>query len=576
MPALSPVQSSRRLTFLFALLIAAAVVVGMRLFYWQIVRYDDLSFKATEERVHKLVEYGRRGDVLTTDGVLLGTDVYSYEIAGHPEQISNPEMTAAMLAPVLNLSEADVLHLLQEKSQTTVMLAHNAPSSVGPKLVELRSANKLGGVEFSAKPYRRYPAGTLAAHVLGFVNADRVGAYGVEQYYNEILRGRDGEIIGAGSAIGNELLPFDLPRGTSAVDGANLVLTINSAMQNIAETELARAVDDNGATGGQIIILDAETSAILAMASQPTADLNAYATTRIEDYHNPAISLLYEPGSVFKVFTLAAALDSGRINADISFNDTGTCVVGGRTFYNHDFLKPGFVNLVGVMKLSLNVEACKISIATGAKIFYKYLHDFGFGSITGVDLAGEIPGSVKQPGDGAWYESDLGSNAFGQGIAVTPLQIANALAAVSNGGKLMRPYVVEKIVRPDGSEETRGPHMIRQVIKPESTRLVSQILSQSIGTESINQAVVPGYRIAGKTGTAQIPIPGGYDPKWTIASFGGWLPVDHPQFVILVKIDRPGKSPWGSVVASPVFERVAQQLIQLDGLPPDDLRAAQK
>jgi cell division protein FtsI/penicillin-binding protein 2 len=383
-------------------------------------------------------------------------------------------------------------------------------------------------------------------------------------------------MIGAGSAIGNELLPFDLPRGTRAIDGANLVLTINSAMQNIAETELARAVDENGATGGQIIILDADTSALLAMASQPAADLNAYGTTRIEEYHNPSVSLLYEPGSVFKVITLSAGLDSGRINTNTTFNDTGTCVVGGRTFYNHDFLKPGIVGLVGVMKQSLNVEACKISIATGAKIFYQYLHDFGFGSIAGVDLAGEIPGSVKQPGDGAWYESDLGSNGFGQGIAVTPLQLANALAAVANGGKLMRPYVVEKIVSPGGSAETRGPHMIRRVIKPETARLVTQILSQSIGTESINQAVVPGYRVAGKTGTAQIPIPGGYDPKWTIASFGGYLPVDHPQFVILIKIDRPTKSPWGSVVASPVFGRVARQLVQLEGLPPDEVRTAQK
>ena len=201
---------------------------------------------------------------------------------------------------------------------------------------------------------------------------------------------------------------------------------------------------------------------------------------------------------------------------------------------------------------------------------------FGLGTVTGVDLAGEIPGTVKQPGDGAWYELDLGANAFGQGVAVTPLQMANALAVVANGGKLMRPYIVQKIVHPDGSVETRGPHIVRQVLRPETAHLVTQILTQSIGTESINQAVIPGYRIAGKTGTAQIPIPGGYDPKWTIASFGGYLPADHPQFVILVRIDRPVKSPWGSVVASPVFARVAQQLVQLTGLPPDDVRALNK
>jgi cell division protein FtsI/penicillin-binding protein 2 len=575
-PALTPIQSSRRLTFLFALLTAAAVAIAVRLFYWQIIRYDDLSSLGNLERLHKTVEYARRGDVLTSDGVLLASDIYSYEIAAHPDSINTPEITAALLAPVLNEAESAVFRQLEQKDHSTVMLALNAPSDVGAKLVELQSANKLVGIEFNAKPYRRYPAGTLASHVLGFVTADRVGAYGVEQYYNDVLRGRDGEIMGEGSAIRDELLPFDLPTGTPAVNGATLVLTINSAMQNIAETELARALKDVGGTGGQILILDANTSAVLAMASDPSPDLNDYATTRLDEYHNPAISLPYEPGSVFKVLTLATGLDSGRINTNITFNDTGTCIVGGRTFYNHDFLKPGVVNLVDVMKLSLNVEACKISIATGAKIFYQYMHEFGLGSTTGVDLAGEIPGTVKQPGDGSWYELDLGANAFGQGIAVTPLQMANALAAVANGGKLMRPYVVQKIIHSDGTYETRGPHEIRQVLKPETASLVTQILTQSIAKESINQAVVPGYHIAGKTGTAQIPIPGGYDPKWTIASFGGYLPADHPQFVILVKIDRPVKSQWGSVVASPVFARVAQQLVQLTGLPPDDVRAVLK
>lgn len=576
MPALTSVQSSRRLRLLFALLVAAALAIGVRLFYWQIMRYDDLSSKGNVERMHKVIEYARRGDILTSDGVLLASDIYTYEIAAHPDTISNPQELATALAPMLNMSEPAVFRNLIQKDKSTVMLALNAPSSAGAKLVELQAANRLAGIEFVAKPYRRYPAGTLAAHVLGFVTANRTGAYGVEQNYDTVLRGRDGEIIGEGSAIRDELLPFDLPRGTAAVNGSSLVLTINSAMQNIAEMELARSLKENGGTGGQIIILDANTSAILAMASEPTPDLNDYATTRLDEYHNPAVSLPYEPGSVFKVVTLSAGLDSGRIYQNITFNDTGTCVVGGRTFYNHDFIKPGVVNLVDVMKLSLNVEACKISIATGAKLFYQYLHDFGLGSLTGVDLASEIPGTVKQPGDGLWYELDLGANAFGQGIAVTPLQMANALAVVANGGKLMRPYVVQKIVQPDGTIQNLGPHEIRQVLKPQTARLVTQILSQSIGKESINQAVVPGYPIAGKTGTAQIPIPGGYDPKWTIASFGGYLPADHPQFVILVKIDRPVKSPWGSVVASPVFARVAQQLVQLTGVPPADIAAAQK
>ncbi len=572
MPALSPVQSSRRLTLLFALLIAVAVMILLRLFYWQVLRYDYVRQEMLKTREQTVVEYARRGDIITSDGVLLATDIYGYEVTAHPKWINAPEVLAAVLAPILNISQSELARAFQQ-AQDNVVITHDAPSTVGPKLTELHAADSLGGVDFVARPQRRYPGGTLASHILGFVNADRAGAYGLEQRYNETLAGRNGQTTGESNALRDELLWFQPEDRTPATNGASLVLTLNSAMQNIAERELAQALKDNKATGGQIIILDANTSAILALASQPAPDVNAYATTPLNEYNDPAISLPYEPGSVFKVVTLAAGLDSGKINPNITFNDTGVCTVGGRSFYNHDFLKPGIVDLVGVMKQSLNVEACKIAMATGAKTFYQYLSSFGLGAVTGVDLWGEISGTVKTPGDGLWYESDLGSNAFGQGIAVTPLQMANALAVVANGGKLNRPYIVSKIVRSDGSSEVRGPHTIRRVLKPEIARLTNEILTNAIGTESINQAVIPGYKIAGKTGTAQIPIPGGYDPKWTIASFGGWLPAAHPQFVILIKIDKPQKSQWGSVVASPVFARVAQQLVQYAGIAPDHVRA---
>lgn len=576
MPALTPNQFSRRLTILLAIVCAAAVVILIRLFYWQVLRYDSLSQMALDQRERTITEYAKRGDILTSDGMLLATDVYGYEIAAHPNIVPNPQAAAALLAPLLNATEVELARRLQEKNQETVMLALNAPSEAGSKLIELRTANKLLGVDFLAKPTRRYPGGTLGAQILGFVNASRIGAYGLEQYYDEVLRGRDGQIQAASDAFGDESLPFDLPRGEASLNGSSLILTLNSAMQNIAERELSNGIRDADARSGQIIILDANTSAILAMASYPTPNVNAFSTTKLDEFTNPSVSLPYEPGSVFKVLTLSAGLDSGRIGRNITFNDTGSNVVGGRTIYNHDMLHPGVVDLVQFMQLSLNVEASKISVITGAKLFYQYLHDFGLGSLTGVDLAGEIPGTVKNPGDGIWYESDLGTNSFGQGIAVTPLQMANSIAAVANGGKLMRPYIVAKIVHPDGSVETREPRMVRRILKPETSAVVNDILSQSIIKESTNKAYIPGYTIAGKTGTAQIPIPGGYDPKWTIASFGGYLPVKNPQFVILVKIDRPSKSPWGSQVASPIFKQVAQQLVQLVGLPPDDVRGAQK
>jgi cell division protein FtsI/penicillin-binding protein 2 len=573
MSALTPAQFSRRTYVLFIIMVAAALVIAGRLGYWQLTRHEDLNKLAGDLRVRTITEFARRGDILTGDGILLATDIYSYEVAAHPRLIPNPKEQAQFLAPILNISETELVEKLSTGADT-VMLTLNAPTGAGKELTALRNAGIIGAIEFVAKPNRRYPGGSLAAHIVGFTSASRLGAYGLEQYYDEILRGRDGKIRAESDALGDETLPFDLPEGSDVTDGSTIVLTLNSAIQNIAERELEKGLNEFGAKSGQIVILEPDTGKILALASFPAPDLNAFATTQLDRFANPAVSLPYEPGSVFKVITLATGLDSGKIGTGAILNDPGSVVIGGRQFFNSDRASHGDVDLITAMEKSLNVIAAKIALATGPKTFYQYLHDFGFGSLSSVDLAGEIPGTVKNPGDGIWYESDLGTNSFGQGIAVTPLQMANALAVVANGGNLMRPYIVDRIIHPDGSMEVRQPRVIRRVLKPETASAVVNILSHSIGKESTNKANLPGYKIAGKTGTAQIPIPGGYDPKWTIASFGGFFPADHPQYVILVKIDRPTKSPWGSQVASPIFASVAQQLAQLTGLPPDDIRQA--
>jgi cell division protein FtsI/penicillin-binding protein 2 len=569
--ALTPTQFNRRTYVLFTIMVAVAMVLVARLGYWQVARYQDLNKAAVDLRERTITEYARRGDILTNDGILLATDIYAYQVAAHPHLIQNPQEQAQVLAPILNLDEADLAKKLS-LDVGTVMLTLNAPASVGQQLTDLRNAGKIGAIDFVARPNRRYPGGSLAAHVIGFTNADRRSAYGLEQYYDEVLRGRDGQIRAESDAIGDETLPFDLPQGQPAIDGSTIVLTLNSALQNIAERELQRGIAASGARSGQVVILEPHTSRVLALASYPAPDVNAFSTTNLDQYEDPAVSLPYEPGSVFKVITLATGLDSGKVPPGIILNDPGSVIIGGRTIYNSDRAGHGNVDLTTAMSLSLNVIAAKIALATGAKSFYQYLHDFGFGSLTGIDLANEIPGVVKNPGDGIWYESDLGTNSFGQGISTTPLQMANALAAVANGGNLMRPYIVDRIIHSDGSVETRAPRVIRRVIKPETAQVVNDILAHSIGKESSNKANLAGYTIVGKTGTAQIPIPGGYDPKWTIASFGGYFPADSPQYVIMVKIDRPTVSPWGSQVASPVFAAIAQQIAQLTGLPPDAVR----
>ncbi|MCL4395577.1 MAG: penicillin-binding protein 2, partial [Chloroflexi bacterium] len=390
------------------------------------------------------------------------------------------------------------------------------------------------------------------------------------------LRGVDGNLSGASDAL-HDVIPFDLPTNRPAVDGADAVLTIDSAMQRIVETELANAIRDSRSSSGSIVVMDPQTGAILALAVWPSADLNDYYLPgNMPRYVDSVVSSQYEPGSVFKVVTVAAALDAGTVSPGTFFDDNGTIYVGGRQIKNHDDIAPGHVSLTDVLRQSLNVEAVKMSVGLGATRFYRYVRDFGFGTVSRVELASEASGLVKSVGDGVWRDADLATNAFGQGISVTPLQMVTAVAAVANQGVLMRPYVVQEIRRPDGTVLVTKPEAVRQVVKPATAQTLTKLLADAIVGESSNKAVVPGYKIAGKTGTASIPIAGGYDPVNTIASFVGYLPADDPRFVILVKLDKPQTSEWGSQVASPVFASVAKQLVALIGLPPDSVRLASK
>jgi cell division protein FtsI/penicillin-binding protein 2 len=270
---------------------------------------------------------------------------------------------------------------------------------------------------------------------------------------------------------------------------------------------------------------------------------------------------------------MAAGLDSGTIIPETTIYDGGAIEVGGRTIYNWDRNSYGTVDMTTVLGKSLNVGAAQVAVMLGKDRFYTYVRRFGFGRITEVDLDSEGPGTLKTPGDPDWHESDLGTNSFGQGIAVTPLQMTMAVAAVANGGLLMKPHAVQKIIEGDRDLSVQ-PTVVRRVILSQAARTLTEIMVTAVNQET-ELAQVPGYRVAGKTGTAQIPIPGGYHPTLTVASFAGYLPADDPALVILVVIHKPQTSPWGGHVAAPVFARIAQQLMILFDVPPDDIRLGQ-
>jgi cell division protein FtsI/penicillin-binding protein 2 len=399
------------------------------------------------------------------------------------------------------------------------------------------------------------------------VNGEGLGYYGVEGYYNSFLAGTPKKIRILNDPNQAQELP-DVP------DGVSLVLTIDRSIQSSMENLVDWAMGEYGAESATIVVLDPKTGEILALATTPRMDLNEFWRSKdIFPSGTPfdrGVSQAYEPGSVFKVLTMLAALDSGAVTPETEFVDRGAIEVGGAIIYNWNRGGWGPQTMLGCMEHSLNVCLAWVATQIGAKDFYSYLEKFGIGRLTGVELAGETEGRLKVPGDADWYDADLGVNAFGQGVSATPIQMAAAISAAANGGRMMQPHIVRSIIN-KGYQQDIEPRVAGAVVKPETAQTLTEMLAQSLEIES-SDALVTGYRIAGKTGTAEIPTPLGYTSNDTNASFVGWGPVDDPKFLVYVWLEKPTASPWGSVVAAPVFREAVEQLVVLMNIPPDEVR----
>lgn len=514
-----------------------------------------------------------RGQIYDRNGELLATNDTHYELSFSPRFLHQPREVAEFLADKLGLPESDMLGLvsLDPVEYLYVPVARGVPADLAWDIREEGESQELdlSGLDMVPQQHRTYPGGTLASQLLGFVAYDNAGKltgyYGVEEYYNEILAGQSVSAV-------KHMVPFDVALDPTPPGGQNLRLTIDRNIQLEAELALAQGLLEHGAQSGLILVMDPKTGGILAMAAQPTFDPNRYLDSPNSAYASPVVSAQYEPGSVFKVLTMAAALDSGTVAPTTPFLDTGVVEVGGAVIRNWNGGAWGPQDMTGCMQHSLNV--CLASVATwmGPKTFYNYMAAFGIGHTTNVDLAGEATGRLKRPGDPDWYDSDLGTNSFGQGVAVTPIQLLTAISAVANGGAMMQPHVLYQVVNEDTVHTTR-PQVLGRPIRPDTAAALTEMLAHSLEREA-SEALVPGYRIAGKTGTAEIPVPGGYDDSATVASFVGWGPVDDPQFLVLVRLDRPASSPWGSTTAAPLFGKLMKRLVVLMELPPDDVRHA--
>lgn len=557
-----------RLIIVAASIAAVSLVVLVQLFRLQVVDHSVLKQTGAARRTHPVEIRPERGRLWDRHGVLLAGNEPRFEMWLDRQNIDTNTLLLT-LAPMIGLKPDDIRTALSG-TQQYVMLATDLPAAVGERVI----SEAVGGLDVVPYWRRNYPEHTLAAHVLGFYTAQHKGYYGLEGFYDQRLAGEVISRTQEQDARRNPM-PLDVLQDEAARPGVDLVLTIDRTAQMIVEDELARALETTGAEQGTIIVMDPRTGEVLAMASAPGFDPNTYTDMAAQDpdrFVNIAVSDLYEPGSVFKIITLGAALDTGLVLPDTTYYDTACLEVGGRQLCNWDRKDHGPVSMIDMLAKSLNVGAATLSTRMGAPTFYRYVTAFGFGTATGVDLQAEATGQVRLPGDLDWYESDLGTNAFGQGLSATPLQVIAAVAAVANQGKRVQPHVVKAIVDGDMVREAQTVEM-GSAIRPETARTLTDVLVEAVARE-VPQAQVPGYRVAGKTGTSQIPIPGGYDDPWTIGSFVGYGPASDPRLIVLVRLDRPTSSPWGTDTAAPVFQRVATRLFAVLGIPPDGLTAA--
>lgn len=565
-------MNPRRLLVLIGCLVFGVTVIIGRLVYYQVIKYHDLRSEADEQRTWEKEQQPSRGYIADVNGHILALSVIEWDISVSPPLVFERAELADRLSELLGLPWVEVSATLTAEAPW-LQLATGVDYETGEAIASLQA----DGIKCEPHPQRFYPEGDLMAHALGFVNSVGIGFYGVEGYYNPLLRGNNGQRRVEQNPVGDEL-PMPPLGEVPSQAGTSLVLTLDRNIQFIAEQELQQALETYGAESGTVVIMEPETGDILAAISYPVYDPNDYAHADQELLLDPVVSMMWEPGSIFKIITWAAGLDSGTVSPGTTFYDEGMLEVGGRVIQNSDRQGHGLVTITDGLVQSLNTVAAFTSTSMGKESFYAYLRRFGFGTLTAVDLDSEGPGILKQPGDPDWFPSDLGTNSFGQGIAVTPMQMIAAVSAVANQGILMKPHIVSEYVVKEGAGSRTvlvDPTVVRRAISQETAETLTGLLVQVVEDGAV-KAQVPGYRIAGKTGTAQIPTPYGYEPEDTIASFVGYAPADDPQFIVLVKLDRPTASPWGSQTAAPTFKLIAERLFAYMQIPPDEIRLAQR
>jgi cell division protein FtsI (penicillin-binding protein 3) len=566
----SPSRFRSRALVLTGILVALHVAVVARLGYLQLVRQDDLA-KIAERQYSKTIPLRpQRGPIFDRHGKPLAVSGAVESIYVLPGRIADRAAVAERLAAVLGERPREVRERLAS-DRPFVWVKRKLP----PGPVQALRALKLPGVGVLPETLRFYPNRELAAHVLGFVGFDDRGLEGVELGQDRLLAGEAGMALVERDALGREVTaqPTILKAPSS---GRGLVLTIDSTIQYIAERELETAWRETRANAGMVLVMDPRTGELLAVAIRPTFNPNVYQTATATEWRNRALTDPFEPGSTFKAILAAAALEEKVVRPDDRvYGEQGVITVANRTI--HDWKKYGWLSFREVLKFSSNVGSIKVGLALGRERYYRYMTAFGFGAATGIDLPGESRGLLRPPS--RWSGLSLATMSIGQEVSVTGIQMLTAFAAIANEGRLMQPHLVRALLDEGGHEVRRmESRAVRQVIAPETAATLTQILTAVVADGTGHKAQVPGYAVAGKTGTAQKRDPNtrAYSRKPGVLSFVGFVPAAAPRLAILALLDEPKTVVWGSEAAAPIFAAVASQALRhLDVAPSEDVPALQ-
>jgi cell division protein FtsI/penicillin-binding protein 2 len=559
-------------TVMAAIAVGAVILTG-RLAQLQILDHAEYAAEARLIHLSQDIVSDRRGALLDRNGYPLAGSEDSFDVLVETRAWRDPgKATQAATA----LSQIAAVPPEEMTATVSAAEAYEIAVARGLRYEQAKAVRELDlpGVRLLAGSRRAYPEGNLGAQLLGFVGQDNAGLTGLESDLDAVLGGAKGTLTYERDGLGNEFA-LGKREEVSPQPGANVVLTIDRFLQRLAETELDKTIEKHKAVGGTIIMVQPKTGEILAMASRPTADVtkpDLSDESKLALFRNRAITDTYEPGSVFKLVTMACALDLGLVGPYTPWYDRGVFRVNDWAIRNWDFSANGDQGVTQILTKSLNTGAAWLSTLAGPEQFYAYVDRFGFGKSTGSGLGGEVSGSVRTgASDPAnWREVDMATNSFGQGLSATPLQVVMSAATIANNGLAMKPKIINELAYP-GESQPVPPEPGAQVIKPETARTLREMMG--VVTDGISPTLldVDGYTIGGKTGTANLTVDGGgYKPDAYISSFVGIAPLEDPVLAVLVKIDEPQGTPWGTVIAAPAFDHIVEAALPYLKVPPTE------